>query len=179
MTSCRPLPGGKGYHSTDWGPTGQTKELSNNSLSRAVIFLEFQCVRFFCKSAWAMCQDAKCNVSAPTFAVGPCALAAPHTMCMYYHIGAERRANFRSWHRVQHKIVRKSAYQYARASIIGCKVANGNLWDHLATGLAVWQLEFRTARNSHSYWSAQSMPPYYHSIVCAGKKNFARCARTV
>jgi hypothetical protein len=30
--------------------------------------------------------------------------------CIYYDIGAERRANFRDWHRVQHKIVRKSAY---------------------------------------------------------------------
>ncbi len=43
-------------------------------------------------------------------------------------------------------------FESCRASIIGCKVANGNLWDHLPTGLAVWQLDFR----SLTYRSARS-----------------------
>ncbi len=84
--------------------------------SRAVILLEFACVRSFCKSPWATCQDAKCNVLAPTFNDLRLVLAhyRCHTMnCIYYHIGSERRANFRNWHQVQHKIVRKSAYQCA------------------------------------------------------------------
>ncbi len=55
-----------------------------------------------------------------------------HTMnCIYYDIGAERPANFRDWHRVQYKIVRKSAYINVQTccnhdvSEACCSVSNG------------------------------------------------------